>query len=69
MKEIVLVMGYNASGKTTIAEGILNEHKSSIRVNRDTLGGGLSDMAKETERTLKAGTEKVVLDNTYPKKE
>jgi len=62
-KEIVIVMGYPAAGKTTITEGFVNE--GYIRFNRDKIGGNLSGVVKQAEIALKNGENKVVLDNTY----
>lgn len=62
-KEIVIVMGYNAAGKTTITERY--EKDGYARFNRDTLGGKLAGVAAAAAGALESGTEKVVLDNTY----
>ena len=42
MKEIVLVMGFPASGKTTMTEGCYTD---CYRINRDTVGGSLKKLA------------------------
>ena len=39
------------------------------RLSRDETGGGLSDVLAELERALDAGERRVVLDNTYPRRE
>jgi len=62
-KEIVIVMGYNAAGKTTLTEELVND--GYARFNRDTIGGKLAEVAKQAEIALKNGEDKVVLDNTY----
>ncbi len=60
--EIVLVMGYPASGKSTWAEAHFKTHR---RVNRDSLGDKtLDDLVPIAERALGEGAS-VVLDNTY----
>ncbi len=60
--EIVLVLGYPASGKSSWARQHLPTHR---RVNRDELGGAsLDDLVPVAARHLDAG-ESVVLDNTY----
>lgn len=61
--EIVLVMGYPASGKSTWAEQHFKSHR---RVNRDSLGDkSIEDLVPIAERALDEGAP-VVLDNTYP---
>lgn len=64
--EIVLVMGYPASGKSTWAEAHFKSHR---RVNRDSLGDKtLEDLVPIAERHLDEGAS-VVLDNTYATRE
>jgi histidinol-phosphate phosphatase family protein len=64
--EIVLLMGYPASGKSTWAEAHFKNHR---RVNRDALGDkSLEDLVAITERHLDEGAP-VVLDNTYGTRE
>jgi len=60
---IVLVMGYNAAGKSTY----VNEYtdKGFHRVNRDELGGKLDSLPKLVAELYKKGTKNFVLDNTY----
>lgn len=60
---IVLVMGYNAAGKTTYVQEYIGQ--GFHRVNRDELGGKLSDLPKIVEDLYKSGTKNFVLDNTY----
>jgi aryl-alcohol dehydrogenase-like predicted oxidoreductase len=59
--EVVIVMGVPGAGKTRLVA----EYGDYERLNRDTLGGTLAGIAKRLEATLKSGTPKVVLDNTY----
>lgn len=60
--EIVLVMGYPASGKSTWAAQRFPGHR---RINRDSLGDRtLDELAPLVERALDEGAP-VVLDNTY----
>jgi histidinol-phosphate phosphatase family protein len=60
--EIVLVMGYPASGKSTWAEAHFKTHR---RINRDALNNKtLEDLVPMAERALDEGAP-VVLDNTY----
>lgn len=63
MSEIVIVMGYNASGKSTLVEEFTNQ--GYHRLNRDLMGGTLDGQAKAAEDALKDGIANVVLDNTY----
>jgi histidinol-phosphate phosphatase family protein len=64
--EIVLVMGYPASGKTTLTE---SRFKSHHRLNRDTHPDKtLDDLVPMAEKALDAGMS-VVLDNTYISRE
>ena len=61
MSEVVLVMGYPASGKSSWAAANLPAHH---RVNRDLLGGSLQELLPAVAEALDAGRD-VVLDNTY----
>jgi HAD superfamily hydrolase (TIGR01662 family) len=60
---IVLVVGYNAAGKTTYTQNYIDQ--GYHRVNRDELGGKLYDLPKVVEELHKKGTVRFVLDNTY----
>lgn len=64
MKEIVIIIGYNAAGKTTLTKSYLD--KGYVRVNRDTMGGSLADVIEEADKQLRGGAERLVMDNTYP---
>ena len=64
-KEIAIVMGYPASGKTTLVAKHFDTYE---RVNRDTLGGTLDGLAKKAKEILKKHP-KIVLDNTYADKQ
>jgi histidinol-phosphate phosphatase family protein len=61
MAEIVMVLGYPASGKTSWTAENLPNH---TRVNRDLEGGSLADLLPKITAALDAGVD-VVLDNTY----
>jgi len=63
MGEIVLILGYNAAGKSTLVEEFTK--KGYHRVNRDELGGKLDSLPQIVTDLYKKGTEKFVLDNTY----
>jgi len=64
-KEIVIIMGYPASGKTVLAKEY--ENQGYYRINRDDLGGSLNDLVQHVGRQY---TEwdifQFVMDNTYP---
>lgn len=63
MSKIVIVMGYNAAGKSTLVEEYVKD--GYIRVNRDEMGGSLDSQATHARMVLETG-HNVVLDNTYP---
>jgi HAD superfamily hydrolase (TIGR01662 family) len=60
---IVLVMGYNAAGKSTYVKEYTD--KGFYRVNRDEVGGKLDDLPNIVAVQHKMGTKDFVLDNTY----
>ena len=62
-REIVIVMGFNAGGKTTIVQEFVAD--GYHRLNRDEMGGSLDGQAKAAKEFLCEGHYKVVLDNTY----
>lgn len=59
--EIVLIGGYPGSGKSSLVD----QFPGYERLNRDTSGGSLSDIASELERRLRSSKKNFVLDNTY----
>lgn len=63
MKEIVIIPGFPAAGKSSLcAERFANYN----RLNRDTIGGSLADIAGVLDRQISDGiAERFVLDNTY----
>ncbi len=63
-REVVIVMGMPAAGKTTIARRFAAD--GYARLNRDDRGGTLRELAAELDRQLAAGANRLVLDNTYP---
>lgn len=63
-KEVVIVMGYNAAGKSTYVNQYVDQ--GYMRLNRDLTGGSLDQLANDVDRLLGNGVEKIVLDNTYP---
>lgn len=64
--EIILFVGYPASGKSTEAQKYID--RGYYNLNRDKLGGSLKDINKRLEELIVTGTTKFVLDNTYPTK-
>lgn len=60
---VVLLMGYPASGKSSVAREY--EDKGFIILNRDKAGGKVASLVPHLRQLLKAG-EDVLLDNTFP---
>jgi aryl-alcohol dehydrogenase-like predicted oxidoreductase/predicted kinase len=61
--EVVLVMGIQGAGKSTLAtEWVLRGYH---RLNRDERGGTMDDLHRALDELLEAGTRHVVADNTY----
>ena len=64
-RQILLIMGYPASGKTVITEEY--EEHGYHRLNRDEIGGTLDGLVKYLDRFYKSeNITKFVMDNTYP---
>lgn len=63
--EIIFTCAYPAAGKTTLVERFAGHD----RLNRDTIGGSLLDVAAELEQRIKAGKKQFILDNTYGTRE
>jgi aryl-alcohol dehydrogenase-like predicted oxidoreductase len=61
--EVVLLMGVQGAGKSRAAEAFVA--RGYERLNRDAVGGTLRAITKTLEERLRAGAERVVLDNTY----
>ena len=61
--EFVIVMGYNAAGKTTLVKEFTDAGYN--RINRDLTGGTLDGQAVLAEGYYKGGAHNIVLDNTY----
>jgi histidinol-phosphate phosphatase family protein len=63
-KEVFIIMGYNASGKSSKAAQY--ERIGYHRLNRDIEGGTIDELAERVAKLLGDGINKIVLDNTYP---
>ena len=61
-KEIRVIMGYPASGKTSITKQFVDN--GYHRINRDELGGSLDGVADKVKAAL-GSHDKIVVDNTY----
>lgn len=61
--EIVIVMGYNAGGKSTLVKEFTDA--GYFRINRDLTGGTLDGQVDLVKKAFKDGHKKIVLDNTY----
>jgi len=67
VKEIVIIIGIQAAGKSTIVGKY--ENLGYYRVNRDNLGGNLAKLNEHVEKLMASVTCGFVLDNTYGTKE
>jgi aryl-alcohol dehydrogenase-like predicted oxidoreductase/predicted kinase len=61
--EVVVLMGVPGAGKSRAAETYVA--RGYERLNRDTVGGTLRAIAQALDERLRAGVERLVLDNTY----
>lgn len=62
--EVVIVMGVQGAGKSTVVQRYVDA--GFERLNRDLAGGKLDDLVPLLAEHLAAGRTRVVLDNTYP---
>ena len=65
--EVALFVGYPGAGKSMLAESWVS--RGYTRLNRDAEGGTLADLLPELDRRLASGERRLVLDNTYPRRE
>jgi len=63
MSDIVLIMGYPASGKSTLAK---QHSKNRTVFNRDTIGGKVSTIPQLIKEAHAKGERSFLVDNTYP---
>ncbi|PWT84828.1 MAG: hypothetical protein C5B57_04130 [Blastocatellia bacterium] len=61
--EIVLIMGLPGAGKSTAARRLASQ--GYIRLNRDEAGGSLRQLVPAVEHSVRSGSSRIVLDNTY----
>lgn len=61
-QEVILLMGSQASGKTSAAQEYLD--KGYVHLNRDKIGGKIADLVPLMIKELSAG-KSILLDNTY----
>ncbi|MDB4938519.1 MAG: oxidoreductase [Labilithrix sp.] len=62
-REVVMLMGVPGAGKSRAAEDFVA--RGYERLNRDALGGTLRGIVRRLDERLRAGAERIVLDNTY----
>jgi HAD superfamily hydrolase (TIGR01662 family) len=62
--EVVVVMGIQGAGKSSEVERYVS--RGYARLNRDLLGGDLAGLIPRLGELLTGGSQRVVLDNTYP---
>jgi HAD superfamily hydrolase (TIGR01662 family) len=63
-KEIIVIVGYPCSGKTTLASEYQN--KDYYRLSQEIFGGSLNDINQRLEEFIVQGKTKFVIDNSYP---
>jgi len=61
--EVILIMGLPGAGKSRLACQFVEE--GYVRLNRDTTGGRLKDLAATLRTSIDSGGSRIVLDNTY----
>lgn len=63
MSKVLMIMGYPASGKGTVAAPLVEN--GYVHLNRDAEGGKVVDLVPKMTNLLAAG-KNVILDNTFP---
>jgi len=66
MSKVIMVVGYPASGKSTLTKDLVA--KGAVSLNRDTEGGTIAALLPKMETLLLAGKD-VVLDNLFVNRE
>ncbi|HTJ47557.1 MAG TPA: aldo/keto reductase [Kofleriaceae bacterium] len=62
-KDVVLIMGIPAAGKSTLAASYVD--RGYLRFNRDERGGSLAHTHRALDAALADGAARAILDNTY----
>lgn len=62
MSKVTMVVGYPASGKSTLTKDLVA--KGCVSLNRDTEGGNMNSLLPKMEQMLQDGKD-IVLDNTF----
>jgi len=62
MSKVTMVVGYPASGKSTLTKGLVD--KGAVSLNRDTEGGTIAALLPKMDYLLQSGKD-VVLDNLF----
>ncbi len=63
-REVVVFVGVPAAGKTTAAAALVRD--DYLRLSRDERGGTLKGLAGAMSEALEEGTERILMDATYP---
>jgi aryl-alcohol dehydrogenase-like predicted oxidoreductase/histidinol phosphatase-like enzyme len=61
--DVVMVMGLPGAGKSTVAKALAAD--GYLRLNRDKAGGSLRGLLRLVGDAVRAGSRRIVLDNTY----
>lgn len=64
MAKVTMVVGYPASGKSTITKELTKN--GAVSLNRDTEGGKIVDLLPKMEKLLQEGGNHIILDNLFP---
>jgi len=63
-KPVLLIMGYPAAGKSSIAQ-LKEVHENRVILSRDKMGGSVADLLAPFVAEMKKGS-RILLDNTFP---
>jgi predicted kinase len=63
--EVVVIMGMAGAGKSRLVATRYGSEHGWLRLNRDTEGGTLAQIARKLGDRLAGGARRIVLDNTY----